>query len=145
MMSTLIGTSTRLQLITSRLIWNSGQADVQNKYNNIGHVVINTPVKTLHLNNVLHVPRATKNLVSVHRFSQHNYVSLEYFPYHYLIKDLDTRKVVNVKMVSIPYQASSERLLAPSRCPLTDGIVVSIIHHVLSDYSKISQSKKFLF
>jgi hypothetical protein len=35
---------------------------------NIGHAIIHTPVRTLYLNNVLCVPRATKNLVSVHCF-----------------------------------------------------------------------------
>jgi hypothetical protein len=51
-------------------------------------------VKTLHLNNFLPVPHATKNLVSVQQSSKDNYVSLEYFPYHFLIKDLGTRKVL---------------------------------------------------
>lgn len=61
--------------------------------NNIGHV-IDTPVKTLYLNNVLHVPHATKNLVSVHCLSKDNHVSLEYFSYHFLINGLDTRKIL---------------------------------------------------
>jgi hypothetical protein len=35
---------------------------------NISHVVVDTPIETLYLNNVLHVPSATdtENLVSVH-------------------------------------------------------------------------------
>jgi hypothetical protein len=60
---------------------------------NIGHVVIDPSLKTLYLNNVLHVPRTTMNLVPVHCFSKDKYVSLQYFPYHFL-KDLDTRKLL---------------------------------------------------
>jgi hypothetical protein len=42
--------------------------------NNIDHVVINTPVKTLHLNNVLHGPRVTENIVSIYQFFKDNNV-----------------------------------------------------------------------
>jgi hypothetical protein len=61
---------------------------------NVGHVVIHTPTHDLHLNNVLHVPSASKNLIFVHYFSTENNDSLEYFPNRFLIKDLDTRKVL---------------------------------------------------
>jgi len=60
---------------------------------NVGHAVIPTPTKLLYLNNILYVPSAQKSLVSVHHFSSDNHVSLEYFSNHFLIKDLDTRKV----------------------------------------------------
>jgi hypothetical protein len=60
----------------------------------IGHAIINTASHTLHLNNVLHVSNASKNLIFVHRFFNDNHASLEYFPHHFLIKDLDTRKVL---------------------------------------------------
>jgi hypothetical protein len=39
---------------------------------NIGHDVIDNPIKPLHLNNVLHVPKAQKKIVFVHRFSSDN-------------------------------------------------------------------------
>jgi hypothetical protein len=35
-----------------------------------------------------------KSFFSVHHFSSNNHASLEYFPNHFLIKDLDTRKVL---------------------------------------------------
>jgi hypothetical protein len=60
----------------------------------IGHAIINTLSHTLHLNNVLHVPNASKNLIYVHHFSNDNHASLEYFPHHFFIKHLDTRKVL---------------------------------------------------
>jgi hypothetical protein len=61
---------------------------------NVGHAVIDTPTKPLHLNNILHVPTSQKSFFSVHHFSSNNHASLEYFPNHFLIKDLDTRKVL---------------------------------------------------
>jgi hypothetical protein len=52
------------------------------------------PSRVLHLSNALHVPNAFENLIYVHRFSNDNHASLEYFPNHFFTKDLDTRKVL---------------------------------------------------
>jgi hypothetical protein len=84
--------------------------DVRNKYNgtyqvhmaggtcmnisNIGHSIIPTPNHDLILKNILHIPHATKNLISVHRFTTDNHASLEYFPNCFLVKDLGMRKVL---------------------------------------------------
>jgi hypothetical protein len=97
---------------------------------NIGHVVTDTPVKTLCLINVLHVPRAPKNLVLVHCFSKNNHISLEYFSYHFLIKDLDTRKVLlhgRCEDGLYPLPSIQRGVLGLSRCPLTSGIVALVI------------------
>ena len=40
------------------------------KISNIGHTILHTPSVELHLKNILHVPSAHKNLVSVHRLTQ---------------------------------------------------------------------------
>jgi hypothetical protein len=48
--------------------------------NHIGNSVMSTQHRDLVLKNILHVPLATKNLVSVHRFTSNNHTSLEYFP-----------------------------------------------------------------
>jgi hypothetical protein len=61
---------------------------------NVGHVVIHTPTHDLHLNNILHVPSASKNLIFVHCFSTDNNASLKYFPDYFLSKDLDTRRIL---------------------------------------------------
>jgi hypothetical protein len=61
---------------------------------NTGHAVIKTPIKFLHLKNILHVPTAQKNLVSVHHLTSDNHTSLEYFPHYFLVKDLKTRRVL---------------------------------------------------
>lgn len=49
------------------------------------------PSRNLHLNNVLHVPDACKNLVSVHRLAADNNVFLEFHPNFFSIKDQATK------------------------------------------------------
>ena len=39
----------------------------------VGHSIVHTPYRNLHLNNILHVPKAKKKLVSVHRFTTDNH------------------------------------------------------------------------
>jgi len=62
--------------------------------NHIGNAIVRTPHRDLHLNNVLHVPQAKKNLVSVHRLTKDNKVFLEFHPNFFLIKDQVTRKTL---------------------------------------------------
>jgi hypothetical protein len=50
------------------------------KIDQVGHYVIHTPSHDLSLNNVLYVPEANKNLVSIHRFTLDNYVFMELHP-----------------------------------------------------------------
>jgi hypothetical protein len=45
----------------------------------IGHALVHTPNRTLHLKNVLHVPQATKNLVSASCLVEDNYAFLEIY------------------------------------------------------------------
>jgi hypothetical protein len=60
----------------------------------IGKSIVPTPSRNLVLNNVLHVPTAHKNLISVHRFTLDNNTFIEFHPYFFLIKDQKTRKVL---------------------------------------------------
>jgi hypothetical protein len=60
----------------------------------IGKSVIPTSSRPLHLNHVLHVPRAHKQLVSIHRFTLDNHTFIELHPYFFLIKDQATEKVL---------------------------------------------------
>jgi hypothetical protein len=48
--------------------------------NHIGKAIVSTPNCNLKLNNVLHVPTAHKNLVSVHRLAADNHAFLEFHP-----------------------------------------------------------------
>jgi histone deacetylase 1/2 len=48
--------------------------------NHIGHTTVRIPNCNLHLNNVLHVPKANKNLVSVPRLTKDNHAFIEFHP-----------------------------------------------------------------
>jgi histone deacetylase 1/2 len=61
---------------------------------NIGKSIINTNSRPLLLNDVLHVPKTTKNLLSVHKLTRDNDVFIEYHPWYFLVKDRLTRRVL---------------------------------------------------
>jgi histone deacetylase 1/2 len=48
----------------------------------------------LHLNNILHVPNASKNLASVHRLCLDNNIYIEFHAWFFLIKDQATRRTL---------------------------------------------------
>jgi hypothetical protein len=95
---------------TDHVISNLEQLTMHDKYNgteqirtasgagmnisHIGHAILRTPSLNLHFNNVLHVPKAKKNLVSVHRFTTDNQAPLEFHPKFFLVKDQATRKIL---------------------------------------------------
>jgi hypothetical protein len=58
----------------------------------MGHSIDKTPHCNLMLKNVLYAPKATKNLVSVHKLATDNYAFLEYHPNFFVIKDRATRR-----------------------------------------------------
>ncbi|CAM8988176.1 unnamed protein product [Rhodiola kirilowii] len=61
----------------------------------VGNTTLNThSTKSLFLRNILHVPSITKNLVSVHKFTCDNNVSVEFYPNKLLVKDLATNTVL---------------------------------------------------
>jgi hypothetical protein len=62
---------------------------------NVGHSILHTPRKDLHLQNILHVPSASKSLVSVHRLTSDNDTFIEFHPNFFLIKDRVTRKTLH--------------------------------------------------
>jgi hypothetical protein len=75
------------------------------KISNIGHATLHSPNRNLYLKNVLHVPSAHKNPVSVHRIASDNNVSLEFHPNFFLIKDRQRRQLFieeGVKVVFTP-------------------------------------------
>jgi hypothetical protein len=65
------------------------------KIDQVGNLVIHTPSCDIYLNNVLYVPEASKNLVSIHRFTYDNQVFLELHLWYFLIKDRTSRKVLH--------------------------------------------------
>jgi hypothetical protein len=60
----------------------------------IGQAIIRTHYRDLTLNHVLHVPKASKNLSSVHRIASDNNVFFELYPNFFLIKDWESRKTL---------------------------------------------------
>ena len=60
----------------------------------IGQSVIYTPTRDLTLKHVLHVPEASKNLISVHRLATDNNAHLEFHPDFFLVKDQTSKKVL---------------------------------------------------
>jgi hypothetical protein len=53
----------------------------------IGDSILRTPHGSFDLKNIL-VPDATKNLLSIHRFTLDNHVFIEFHPFFFLIKSL---------------------------------------------------------
>jgi hypothetical protein len=60
----------------------------------IGHSNIRTHDHDIILKNILHVPQAQKNLVSVHRLTSDNDAFMKFHPWVFLIKDRASRKVL---------------------------------------------------
>jgi hypothetical protein len=54
----------------------------------IGHSVIHTPTHDLHLHNILHVPQATKCLLSTSRLARDNHAIVEYWPNSFLLRTM---------------------------------------------------------
>ena len=50
--------------------------------------------KPLHLKNVLVAPNIVKNLISVRKFSRDNWCSIEFDPFGFSVKDLQTKKLL---------------------------------------------------
>ena len=57
-----------------------------------GSTLLHSPSQTFHLNEILHVPRASKNLVSISKFCGTNKIFVEFFLSFLLVKDLHTRR-----------------------------------------------------
>ena len=53
-----------------------------------GHTSLPSQSRPLHLHNVLIVPQLRNNLISVAKLCKSNNVSVEFFPFHFLVKDL---------------------------------------------------------
>ncbi|KAJ0981423.1 hypothetical protein J5N97_009678 [Dioscorea zingiberensis] len=60
----------------------------------IGQTHIPTSNRSLKLQNILHVPSAHRNLISVHRLTSDNNVYLEFHPNYFLVKDRATKKLL---------------------------------------------------
>jgi histone deacetylase 1/2 len=60
----------------------------------IGHSIVRTPHNTFKFNDILHVSSASKNLLSVHKFTLENHTLIEFHPFFFLMKDQATRRIL---------------------------------------------------
>jgi histone deacetylase 1/2 len=60
----------------------------------IGNGVLRSPKGNLHLKNILHVPSASKDFLSVHCIANDNNVFFEFHPKHFCVKDQETRRIL---------------------------------------------------
>jgi hypothetical protein len=65
------------------------------RIHNIGHATLPTPSsKSLDLKQILHVPQACNNLLSISKHSNDNNVFIELHPHDIFLKDLDTKEPI---------------------------------------------------
>jgi hypothetical protein len=128
------------------------------KISHVGKSIIHTPSRNLELRNVLHVPHATKNLISTHRFSLDNNVFFEIHPWFFLVKDRDTRTTLlkgNCHRGLYPLPSSCHKKLAlgvnkPSLARWHDRLghpAFQVVERVLRDYNlphQVESNKEYV-
>jgi histone deacetylase 1/2 len=62
--------------------------------NHIGSSILHKLTSDIHLHKILHVPKATKNLLSIHHLASYNNAFLEFHPSHFFIKEQGMRKTL---------------------------------------------------
>jgi hypothetical protein len=60
----------------------------------IGTTQLSTPTTNFCLNNVLHVPEISNNLLSVHKFTNDTNTFMEFHPSRFCVKDLASRRLL---------------------------------------------------
>ncbi|OIT30912.1 hypothetical protein A4A49_12719 [Nicotiana attenuata] len=60
----------------------------------IGSSILSTPTRPIYLNNILHVPQISKNLLSVSEITRDNNVHMDFHPYDCYVKDLQGWKLL---------------------------------------------------
>lgn len=64
------------------------------KIQHISHDILHSPTSDLHLKNILHVPMANKDLLSVNRIARDNHVFFEFHPDHFCVKEQETKRTL---------------------------------------------------
>jgi histone deacetylase 1/2 len=129
------------------------------RISHVGQALISTPSsRHLYLRNVLHVPRVTKNLLFVRRFTYDNRVYIEFHPNSLFVKDLLTGTILLrgrvrgglyvldaplttplLKQVFSALKASSSQWHARLGHPATQ-----VVQHVLHHHQLLSESNKIV-
>lgn len=74
----------------------------------VGYATVHTPIRNLHLKNILHVPTAKKNLLSVHHFTTNNHAFMEFYLDFFFVRDQETKKtLLQAKCRGGPYPLPS--------------------------------------
>jgi hypothetical protein len=89
----------------------------------VGTSIVHNPVQNFYLRDILHVPTATRNLLSVHRFTLDNRVFIEFHPFFFLIKDQVTRQIIQrgccvgglYRLISSLVSSSSKRAFVAAK------------------------------
>ncbi|BAB10876.1 polyprotein [Arabidopsis thaliana] len=90
-----------------------------------GSALLPTPSRSLALKDILYVPNVSKNLISVYRLCNANQVSVEFFPAHFQVKDLNTgarllQGRTRNELYEWPVNQKSITILTASPSPKTD-------------------------
>jgi hypothetical protein len=88
-----------LDRLAIRDVYNgNGRVHVGNRAGlHISHVLhgtLNTTAKSLALRDILHAPSITKNLISAHKLTKDKNVFIEIHPYHFAVKDQESKRRV---------------------------------------------------
>jgi hypothetical protein len=117
----------------------------------IDHSIVSTPSRPIHLNNVLHVPQATRNLAYVHHLTSDNECFLELHPTFFLVKDQHTRHTLlhshcrNDLYPIPPVVPSSTKLFLPTAKPSTLEWHGRLGHPYFKIVSRVLQFNKLPF
>jgi hypothetical protein len=117
----------------------------------IDHSMVSTPSRPIHLNNVLHVPQATRNLAYVHHLTSDNECFLELHPTFFLVKDQHTRHTLlhshcrNDLYPIPPVVPSSTKLFLPTAKPSTLEWHGRLGHPYFKIVSRVLQFNKLPF
>lgn len=80
-----------------------------------GHTNLSSPNPPLALKNVLHSPQLIKNLVSVRKFATDNSVSVEFDPFGFSVKDLQTgMRLMRCESQGNLYPITTSQAISPS-------------------------------
>ncbi|KAL4586189.1 hypothetical protein LXL04_010821 [Taraxacum kok-saghyz] len=97
-----------------------------------GNTSLPTNSRSLNLHNVLIVPQLRNNIISVAKLCKSNHVSVEFFPHHFLVKDLRTgaplMRVMNVNDVYYAAINSLRRLSQINSTTTSTGSLLSWHH-----------------
>ncbi|KAG7560254.1 Ribonuclease H-like superfamily [Arabidopsis thaliana x Arabidopsis arenosa] len=86
-------------MVQSNLNHNTGQSVIVGNgssipVSSIGSSFLHSKTKPLKLNNVLVTPHIVKNLISVRKFTRDNWCSVDFDPFGFTVKDLQSRQVL---------------------------------------------------